>query len=261
MSRTLALYGSPQWLEPIEVPGALPPCLCAGQLLLENGRRFGGCVRVAEGWILTAHHVIDIPDIARRFRVTFNHVYNSPLGVFEYRLDPDLGYFPSADGLRGARASRFDLDYVFVALAGPFPADDPSRANLPRISQAEPVAGSRAYIPQARDGHAMLRFPQENLESFPDGGRIAHVEEKYLFYRTSTQKGTSGAPVFDDDWNLVGLHTTGYVSALEHDLLRKNYNSGTRMSFILRDARERYPDFPDILPLGTGQNIALAGIP
>jgi V8-like Glu-specific endopeptidase len=38
-------------------------------------------------------------------------------------------------------------------------------------------------------------------------GRVVQVTPNTVVYRSATQPGSSGAPVFDDDWNVIGIHT------------------------------------------------------
>ncbi|HET7731980.1 MAG TPA: trypsin-like peptidase domain-containing protein [Usitatibacter sp.] len=197
-----------------------------------------------ERWILTAHHVIDIPDLAHRFRATFNNVSGDGTSTpFDYRLDPDQGFFPSADGIQGASGESFDLDYLFVAIAGPYPQEDPSLANLARVSLRPLAVGDRAHILQSDERNPLLRFPVERLRLYPQGGRVRHVDADYAYYQVSTHPGTSGSPVFDDNWNLRALHTTGYQSEFP-DALRQEYNFGTLMARIVADVRMRHPAFP-----------------
>jgi hypothetical protein len=209
-----------------------------------GGRRFGGCVRVHERWILTAHHVIDIPDLALRFKATFNNISeNGASTPFDYRLDPGQGFFPSADGIQGPSGESFDLDYLFVAIAGPYPGQDPSLANLARVNLRPPAIGDRVHILQSDDRNPVLRFPVERLRLYPQGGRVAHVDGDYAYYQVSTHPGTSGSPVFDENWNLRALHTTGYQSEFP-DERRREYNFGTLMARIVADVRIRHPAFP-----------------
>jgi hypothetical protein len=237
-------YGRPDWKSPDEVPGALPRCLAAGRLSSDGGRRFGGCVRVHERWILTAHHVIDIPDLALRFKATFNNIAEDGSSVpFEYRLDPDQGFFPSADGIQGISGEKFDLDYLFVALAGPYPAADPSLANVARIDVRPPAVGDRAHILQSSQANKVLRFAEDHLSLYPEAGRVRHVDADYAYYQVSTRKGTSGSPVFDEDWNLRALHRSSYRAEFATQWARE-YNFGSLMSRIVADVRVVHPGFP-----------------
>lgn len=239
----MSLYVRPEWKTPAQIAGSLPRCLAAGRLASVGGRRFGGCVRVHERWILTAHHVIDIPDLALSFKAIFNNIsQNGARTPFEYRLDPGQGFYSSADGIQGRSGESFDLDYVFVAIAGPYPRQDPSLANLARVSLRRPAVGDRVHILQSDVRNPILRFPVERLRLYPQGGRVRHVDGDYAYYQVSTHPGASGSPVFDDDWSLRALHTTGYNSRFP-DERRREYNFGTLMARIVADVRIRHPAF------------------
>lgn len=238
----MSTFGRPQWVSPSSIEGAMPAVSCAGRLLLDGTRRRGGCARVHERWILTAHHVVDIPDIARRFQVRFNDFKGGAGPAYEYRLDPDGGYFASADGVLGASGRDFDLDYAFIALAGPYPEEDPSRQHAATL-HGDPVAGGEAArIPQAHGVPPSLALPVERAAG-THAGRVAALEGAHFFYATSTRPGTSGAPVIDEHGRLLGIHTTGRRAREAHPL-RRDYNSGTLLAAILADARSRHPGLP-----------------
>lgn len=242
-------FGRPRWRTAPEIAGALPPCLCAGTLRLDEAGRSGGCVRVHRDWILTAHHVIDVPDLARRATARFNDFEADPgRRPVEYRLDPDRGYFPSRDGVLSRSGRTFDLDYVFVALAGPARRGDPSMRNRARATATASVGG-RAFIPRSGGDYGRLRFPEERLDEYPQGGRLAHADGRYLYYQVSTDIGVSGMPVFDANWRVVGLHTASRRAGDRERPRRKDYNCGTLMAAILEDVRTNHAGFPDIVTL------------
>ncbi|MBN2001902.1 MAG: trypsin-like peptidase domain-containing protein [Anaerolineae bacterium] len=53
-------------------------------------------------------------------------------------------------------------------------------------------------------------------------------------YRTNTEPGSSGSPVFDQNWNLVALHHSG-----DPDSLMPAYNEGVPLSAIVALLKER----------------------
>jgi hypothetical protein len=69
----------------------------------------------------------------------------------------------------------------------------------------EPVdstpANQRFYIIGHPEGEVLSLSVQDNL--------LLDVSPPYLHYRTPTEKGSSGSPVFNDRWELVGLHHLG----------------------------------------------------
>ena len=62
--------------------------------------------------------------------------------------------------------------------------------------------------------------------------RIVDVFDEFLHYEADTQPGSSGSPVFNDQWELVALHHAS-VPAPEHPELGKFVNEGIRISRLL----------------------------
>jgi endonuclease G, mitochondrial len=62
--------------------------------------------------------------------------------------------------------------------------------------------------------------------------RIVDVFDNFLHYEADTQPGSSGSPVFNDQWELVALHHAS-VPAPEHPELGRFVNEGIRVSRLL----------------------------
>ncbi len=63
-----------------------------------------------------------------------------------------------------------------------------------------------------------------------EDNRAEEIGEKYLWYRTPTDPGSSGSPVFDENWRLAGLHHSSRKS--------RRANEGIRIDRILNAVRE-----------------------
>jgi len=63
-----------------------------------------------------------------------------------------------------------------------------------------------------------------------------------LHYETDTMEGSSGAPVFNDQWEVVALHHWGGPHRQDRDrdghLVRRNINEGIRISAIVKSLQE-----------------------
>ncbi|MEO7741561.1 MAG: serine protease [Usitatibacter sp.] len=223
-------------LAPAE-PGALPRCLCTGILELPGTSRFGACVRVSPEWILTAHHVVDIPDLAARFQARFGALGPSGEGAVQYGLEA-RDFFCSDDGIQGPHGDRFELDYAFVRVHGPVQAGDPSIPNLPKANGGVPRPGTLVRVPMRGDD-GLLRFAVNRpTAAYPTAGRVVAFDDCYLFHQRSTLEGASGAPIFDEAWVLMGIHTHGFFYK-DPDPLRRDNNWGVRITQIVADARKR----------------------
>jgi endonuclease G, mitochondrial len=80
-----------------------------------------------------------------------------------------------------------------------------------------------------------------NIIHHPHGGSMAvslrynqvvAVEDQRIYYLTDTTRGSSGAPVCDDKWNVVGLHRSGGEYDIEGNL-RVEANAGVPIEAIL----------------------------
>src|SRR5262249_30789464 len=90
------------------------------------------------------------------------------------------------------------------------------------------------------------------------------VFDEFLHYEADTQPGSSGSPVFNDQWELVALHHAS-VPAPEHPELGKFVNEGIRISRLLAFiGAQDYTDQQRALVsglLGTGQSPAPEAAP
>ena len=70
---------------------------------------------------------------------------------------------------------------------------------------------------------------------------LLDFEGRLLHYRTPTVGGSSGSPVFDADWNLVGIHHAGgnFIRKLNHQKGMYQANEGIRMNYIVDALKEK----------------------
>jgi endonuclease G len=86
-------------------------------------------------------------------------------------------------------------------------------------------------------------YPEQpaNILQFPVGvgglmqvalryNAIVHVDPKRLYYVTDTEEGSSGSPVFNDDWSVIALHRAGIVDDAQRPV--KNANQGVPLTAI-----------------------------
>jgi hypothetical protein len=98
---------------------------------------------------------------------------------------------------KGILAADRDLDYCIFEISEPAEAD----IFVPPLQTKPPQVDDRVNIIQHPGGMAKQVSIQNNFVSFVGGDR--------LHYITATQPGSSGSPVFNDDWEVVGLHRAG----------------------------------------------------
>lgn len=98
------------------------------------------------------------------------------------------------------------LDYTLVAVAPWSQGDRPQRIttwgfNRLGSSDSDILLGEPLNIIQHPNGQPKQVALQEN--------KLIGVKELWLHYETDTNPGSSGAPVFNNRWELVGLHHSG----------------------------------------------------
>lgn len=128
-----------------------------------------------------------------------------------------------------------ELDYAVVRI--------PATGRQPLTALTVPVVVSTASVPlniiQHPRGKSKKYAIRNNLLS---GGN-----DRDLRYFTDTDGGTSGSPVFNDSWQVVALHKSSLsVSQVQFQGKTTAYvNAGTRITLILRDLRDRFPELAD----------------
>jgi len=142
--------------------------------------------------LVTNHHVIPDEAAARGARIQFNFQESergTPEQIDEYVLDPDAAFAtsPVDDG----------HDFTIVKVSG-----GPSEkwGSLP-LSTTGVTVGSRVMIVQHPGGNFKKIALHNNLVTF--------ANENILQYLTDTMPGSSGSPVFDQSWGVVGVHHAG----------------------------------------------------
>ncbi|RFS84230.1 serine protease [Actinomadura spongiicola] len=150
--------------------------------------RYGTCFLLGGGVIVTNNHVLADAETCRHARAEFNLLADTEAtgeGVRSYRLDPDR-YFVTD--------TRFDLTAVAIA-------DAADREVATRLATRPLTVGDRVNIVQ----HPQGGFKQVSLQN----NQVTYVDAVRAQYRTTTMPGSSGSPVFDDDWNVAAVHCRG----------------------------------------------------
>lgn len=181
---------------------------------------------ISDNIFMTNNHVFETTTDAATAKLQFNYQLledGSPAKVAEWRCDPD-DLFKTSE----------ELDYSIVRVAA---QDDVEAGNvwgyLDLRHGATVSVGQRVNIVQ----HPQGRFKEI---AFRDNQVMAaNADEPFIQYLTDTDYGTSGAPVFDDWFNVVALHNQRVRDPKNpHRWYR---NQGFRVEAILADAGEAIP--------------------
>jgi len=146
---------------------------------------------------LTNHHVLPTADDAAQSWAHFRHEFDALGRAIEpctFALDPAAFFFTDAD---------LDVTVVSVTPETPDRRQSVSRFGWLRVSASEDTVlpGEWLTIVHHPDGRAKQVSLRQNL--------LVRRGDADLWYATETASGTSGAPVFNDSWQVVGVHRVG----------------------------------------------------
>ncbi len=185
--------------------------------------------------LLTNHHVISSMHEAREYVLEFNFeddVNGERLPVTRFRLDPDTLFLSDPED---------DLDFAVVAVGGRIDGaqDLDDFGFLPLLDiEDKHIKGMFVNVIQHPAGRPKELVVREN--------RIVARTANAVLYGADTLRGSSGSPVFNDDWEVIALHHYGtpYRALRDSDAppkLADEANEGIRISSIVQHLRAELP--------------------
>jgi len=224
---------------------------------IAGGTLYGTGFLIGPSALLTNHHVIKALEAGKAqpatVRVQFDYkklpdgkvddgrivklatdwlIDSSPYAEADFEVDPVT--LPSTE----------ELDYAVLRLAEKV-AEEPvvrnsSDTNAPTRGSidlglspdASPGAGTSVFIVQHPKGQplALAMETQGMLKANGNGTRLR--------YQTNTEGGSSGSPVFDQEWKLIALHHAGDPDFSE--LHHPDYNQGVPIHLIVNLLKKRH---------------------
>jgi V8-like Glu-specific endopeptidase len=151
-----------------------------------------------EGYIFTNNHVLKDIATAKSARIEFNYEVDAAGNVktrSSYQLDTSDFISSTPD--------QFDFAKVRVI-------DNPAQP----LSQWGFVEFDTSAIPTVSESVTIIQHPKgEDKQIALNANDVVSVWDKYLFYTTDTEPGSSGSPVFNKDWKVVAIHHAGKTEA------------------------------------------------
>jgi endonuclease G, mitochondrial len=209
--------------------------VCRIKLPTDGGASYGTGFLVGSRLLMTNNHVIASRDEAGQAEAEFG---------YEHDLDGVLAE-PVQFNLRPQEIfyTNVDLDITFVAVV-PFaengtPLERFGRLPLLPVS-GKAVPGEWVSIIQHPGGQPKQIAIRSSEVLELDPKKVSGINlDNFIHYSTDTEPGSSGAPVFNDQWQVVALHHKA-VPAAPQDLKKGESdtrwiaNEGVRISAIFR---------------------------
>lgn len=167
-----------------------------------------GFLIASRNFIMTNNHVLSSAQEAARSRAEFDYDEDSILYTVE--LKPERFFVTDAE-----------LDFTIVA-CDPDPLPQDIKAIELLRNPATITRGERANIIQHPSGGTKKVSIHDN--------KVTYVYDNAIQYRSDTKPGSSGSPVFNNEWDLVALHHAGW---LDSDSSGAATNQGIRISKIV----------------------------
>lgn len=159
---------------------------------------FGTGFMISPRLLLTNHHVLGDKALAIKSRVEFD---------YQVRMDGT----PAVSTTFAVKAGEFhcadrSLDYAVVAI-------EPMSAN------GQPLSGF-GWNPMIEEEGKAIVSQWINIIQHPNAepkqlalreNQLVDVFDAFLHYLTDTSPGSSGSPLFNDRWEIIGLHHSGVV--------------------------------------------------
>jgi|tagenome__1003787_1003787.scaffolds.fasta_scaffold20989598_3 endonuclease G len=166
-----------------------------GRLVARSGAATGTGFLISPALLITCHHVVPDEASARDTVVELDYELDTrgrPRPVTRFDLDPVRFFVTDARG---------ELDFTVIALGEPGPG-----ASLP---------AAFGFCPLAERSNRRSLGSYVNLVQHPQGmhkqvvlreNALVRREGTRLYYSADTLGGSSGAPVFNDAWEVVAMH-------------------------------------------------------
>ncbi|WP_428675146.1 DNA/RNA non-specific endonuclease [Reyranella sp.] len=209
-----------------------------------GGQGYGTGFLIAPRVLITNNHVLPDAASAAQARAQFSYeldLSDTERGPVNYRVLPDELFF-----------TQKNLDFTIVAVEATS-ADNATALStfgcLPLVETTGKVSeGEWLTIIQHADGARKQVCVREN--------QFIKRDNDVLWYSTDTNPGSSGSPVFNNDWFVVALHHAG-VPEKRNGVVQSNPdgstkwigNEGIRVSRIVQTLKEAHRQHPLLLPL------------
>ena len=185
------------------------------------------------GWVMTNHHVIPNKDYARSAKLVFDYeedLHGSKRITTEFQLDAETGLF----------SNLLELDYAYLKVI-----DNPENP-ISAWGYLKLLSNDNSKRPKKGDFVNIIQHPLGQYKQIAlTRNDVINIDNHKIFYRTDTEKGSSGAPVFNQSWEVIALHHAGRteeeggLNVNEETGERTGANEGILINVIMKDIEKQ----------------------
>ncbi|AFZ01309.1 trypsin-like peptidase domain-containing protein [Calothrix sp. PCC 6303] len=193
----------------------------ARAVVLIDGNKKGTGFMISPNLLMTNNHVIASQEEAQKAEYIFN-----------YQLDKNGKETPITivNALaKGDFYTNAKLDFTVLTLK-----NVPDFGNHLKLKNQRTQKDKRVAIIQHPGGHLKKISIQNNL--------VAYADNQDVQYTTTTLPGSSGSPVFDDDFQVIAIHHSGGMLLEPNTTTKYLRNGGTSMMAVLKDLQTNASD-------------------
>jgi endonuclease G len=201
---------------------------------------FGTGFMISPRLVMTNHHVLESSLWAERSHIEFNYQFDSygkPCPTFIFEFDPATFYYSSEK-----------LDFAIVAVKDSVFPNGVNLAALGYLPLNEELgkADEKEYL-------SIIQHPGGEIKQIAirENELLDKSNPDFLWYSTDTTQGSSGSPVYNDQWQVVALHHLGvpemdgnkirlidggyWEPGVDDSRILWKANEGARVSAIVKD--------------------------
>ena len=172
----------------------------------QSPRGYGTGFLITKNLIITNNHVLRNQEISATSIAEFG--YEKGEELIRIALDPDRFFL-----------THQELDFTIVG------------CNDSRLDEIIPVQLLRNPATVTRNERVnIIQHPKARKKEIAiHDNKVLRIKNKVIHYRTDTEPGSSGSPVFNNNWELIALHHAGWYEDSDDQAI----NEGVRISAIV----------------------------
>jgi endonuclease G, mitochondrial len=198
------------------------PRVC--RLLDYNFRAQGTAFLISNRLLITNAHIVYNQRYAKGYYAEFNYELdnnNRPIVTSRFELEPDEFYAASPEG---------ELDFAIIAIGdrvqGNIDLDDLGYCT---------ISTEKQEIGQSIN---TIHHPLGEYKRIETKGTLLDFSERFIYYHIGTLSGSSGCPIFNDSFHVIGLHHYATPSKSSKTPF-KNAHEGISIQAILNHIKDK----------------------